>query len=84
MSSFYSNLRYNIVPPVFLFFFTYVTQVLVVVGNPSLTFKFSSFYTGLWSAFAWKVVLIFYLWCYLSLVLPGTKTFKASFTLPKS
>merc|ERR1712038_834619 len=72
---FYSNLRYNIVPPIFLFFFTYVTQVLVAVGNPSLTFQFSSFYKGLASGFAWKVVLAFYLWCYISLILPGTKVF---------
>ena len=76
---FYSNLRYNIVPPLFLVFFTYVTQVLIVIGNPDLNFGLGtlvSFFTGLFSSFAWKVVLVFYLWCYLSLILPGTKVFK--------
>ena len=54
---FYANLRYNIVPPAFLVFFTFITQILVVIGNPDLTFGFGfifSFFTGLFSFFAWK------------------------------
>ena len=54
---FYSNLRYNIVPPAFLVFFTFITQILVVIGNPNLSFGFGflfSFITGLFSFFAWK------------------------------
>ena len=54
---FYSNLRYNIVPPVFLVFFTFITQILVVIGNPDIGFGFGflfSFITGLFSFFAWK------------------------------
>ena len=53
----YSNLRYNILPPVFLVFFTLITQILVVIGNPNLGFGFGflvSFITGLFSLFAWK------------------------------
>jgi len=78
-SDFYSNLRYNIVPPVFLVFFTLVTQVLVALGNDDVSGLFSilfSFFTGLFSTFAWKVVLVFYVWCFLSLKIPGTKVFK--------
>ena len=54
---FYSNLRYNIVPPAFLVFFTFITQILVVIGNPNLGFGFGflfRFITGLFSFFAWK------------------------------
>ena len=46
---FYANLRYNIVPPAFLVFFTFITQILVVIGNPDLTFGFGfifSFFTA--------------------------------------
>ena len=53
----YSNLRYSILPPVFLVFFTLITQILVVIGNPDLSFGFGflfSFITGLFSIFAWK------------------------------
>ena len=53
----YSNLRYNILPPVALVFFTLITQLLVVIGNPNLGFGFGflfSFITGLFSFFAWK------------------------------
>ena len=54
---FYSNLRYNIIPPVFLVFFTFITQILVVIGNPNIGFGIGflfSFITGLFSFFAWK------------------------------
>ena len=68
---FYSNLRYNILPPVFLVFFTCITQVLVVLGNGSSELSLFgllfAFFTGLFSTFAWKVVLVFYAWCFLSL-----------------
>ena len=59
---FYSNLRYNIVPPVFLVFFTFITQILVVIGNPNLSFGFGflfSFISGLFSFFAWKGKICF-------------------------
>jgi len=80
---FYANLRYNIVPPAFLVFFTFITQILVIIGNPDLTFGFGfifSFITGLFSFFAWKVVLGFYLWAYLSLRIPNAPTFKGPAT----
>jgi len=77
---FYSNLRYNILPPVFLVFFTCITQVLVVLGNGSSELSLFgllfAFFTGLFSTFAWKVVLVFYAWCFLSLKVPNTKVFK--------
>ena len=53
----YSNLRYNIMPPLFLVCFTLITQILVVIGNPNLGFGFGfifNFLTGLFSMFAWK------------------------------
>ena len=62
-NDFYSNLRYIIVPPVFLIFFTFITQILVVIGNPNLSFGFGfifSFITGLFSVFAWKGKLNFW------------------------
>ena len=57
LDDWYSNLRYNIGPPACLVFFTFLTQILVVVGNPNLSFGFGflfSFFTGLFSLFAWK------------------------------
>jgi len=78
-TDFYSNLRYNIVPPVFLVFFTLVTQVLVSLGGFDDGIGLSTllaFFTGLFSTFAWKVVLVFYAWCFFSLKIPNTKVFK--------
>ncbi len=69
--SLYSKLRYHIVPPAFLVFFTIAAQVLVRVGNPDS--KIPLINVG--SPFAWKVVFASYLWAYLSLIVPA-KTFK--------
>lgn len=75
MGEFYDLIRYQVVPPVFLVCFTFITQVLVVVGNPELTFSFWSL-LSFGSPFAWKVVLSFYLWALLSMKVPGSKIFK--------
>ena len=75
--SFYDTLRYQIVPPVFLVFFTGITQVLVVLGNPKLTFEFGHIlgqFFNIGTPFAWRVVLFFYAWAFLSLKVPS-KTF---------
>ena len=75
--SFYDILRYQIVPPVFLIFFTGITQVLVALGNPELPFKFSHIlgqFFNFGTPFAWKIVLFFYAWAFLSLKVPS-KTF---------
>ena len=74
MSNFYKTLRYKIVPPVFLVFFTAVTQVLVVVGNPDLELGLGSIlgrFFSLGTAFAWKVVGVFFFWAFLSLKIPS-------------
>ena len=75
--TFYDTLRYQIVPPVFLIFFTGITQVLVVLGNPKLPFEFGHIlgqFFNIGTPFAWKVVIFFYAWAFLSLKVPS-KTF---------
>lgn len=62
----YNKIRYEIVPPVFLVVFTALAQILVGIGNPDLGFSlFSLFSIG--SVFAWKIVILFYLWAFISL-----------------
>jgi hypothetical protein len=63
----YDRLRYDVVPPLFLAAFTLSTQLLLRAANPDA----HSGWTGLLgiatSIFAWKVVLIFFLWAFISL-----------------
>lgn len=71
---FYDVLRFHIVPPVFLVFFTAITQVLVNIGQSGATFDFSSTIGNLFTlgnVFAWQTVGIFYLWGYISLKVPS-------------
>lgn len=65
----YANLRYNVVPPVFLVVFTVLAQILVKVGNPDSDVSV----LNLGSVFAWKLVLAFYAWAYVSLKIPSKK-----------
>ena len=100
MTETYDLIRYQIVPPLFLVFFTVVTQVryqitcdtkkkslktmfficqvLVVLANPELSFSVTSLIT-LGSFYAWKVVLTFYFWAFVSLKVPS-KVFKGPAT----
>ena len=74
----YNLVRYSIVPPVFLLFFTLITQWLVCAGSSSKTFSLSSFLnTG--TVFSWTVVLVFLAWSFLSLKVPS-KVFKGPAT----
>ena len=74
----YNVVRYNIVPPLFLIFFTVVTQWLVTAGHDTKTFSISSILkTG--TSFSWSVVVVFLLWSYASLIVPS-KTFKGPVT----
>jgi len=74
----YNVIRYNVVPPLFLIFFTVVTQWLVAAGHASKTFSISSiFNTG--TLFSWSVVLLFLCWSFLSLKVPS-KTFNGPMT----
>jgi len=76
--SMYDVVRYNIVPPLFLIFFTVATQWLVAAGDSTRTFSMSSILnTG--SSFSWTVVLLFLAWSYLSLKVPS-KTFRGPVT----
>ena len=70
-SSLYDRIRYDLVPPAFLVLFTVLTQVLVVIGNPEANIVSNV----LGSAFAWKVVVTFYIWAFASIKLSG-KEFK--------
>jgi len=81
----YKFFRYNIIPPLFICCFTLIVQVLVIIGNPNLNLDISfvhKFHNGLYSVFAWKIVLSFYFWAWLSLVTPG-QTFNGPAT-PKA
>jgi len=77
-SDLYDLIRYQLVPPAFLLFFTVITQVLVVIANPTLEFTFTSL-ISLGSTFSWKVVAVFYFWAFLSLKVPS-KIFKGPAT----
>lgn len=65
-SAAYDIFRYQIIPPVFLVFFTVITQVLVVLGNPKVEFSVYDALTSFGNPFAWKVVFSFYTWALLS------------------
>ena len=65
---FYDTIRYKIVPPVFLVVFTCLAQVLVVLGNPGARVSWTNL---LGSAFAWKLILAFYAYTFLSLKIPS-------------
>ena len=74
----YNLVRYSIVPPVSLLFFTLITQWLVCAGSSSKTFSLSSLLnTG--TVFSWTVVLVFLAWSFLSLKVPS-KVFKGPAT----
>jgi len=74
MSEFYELIRYQIVPPIFLLFFPISSQVLVALSNPSQSFSILTLFS-LGTPFAWKVVLSFYAWGFISLKVPS-KVFK--------
>ena len=63
MSLDYDTLRYRLVPPAFLVFFTVLVQILVLIGYPQS--QASLFNVG--SVFAWKAVAVAYLWAFVSL-----------------
>jgi len=69
----YDLIRYNLVPPVFLLFFTGITQWLVAAGNKQKEFHVSNLVSP-GSLFSWSVVSVFLLWSFLSLKVPA-KTF---------
>ena len=71
---FYIKNPQQVVPPIFLVFFTVITQVLVVIGNPDLPFEFGHIlgqFFNLGTPFAWKVVAVFFAWGFLSLKIPS-------------
>ena len=74
----YNVVRYHLVPPTFLIFFTVVTQWLVAAGNPAKTFSVSSL-LNLGSPFSWGLVLSFLAWSLLSLLIPS-KQFRGPVT----
>ncbi|XP_023330159.1 7-dehydrocholesterol reductase [Eurytemora carolleeae] len=66
----YDLVRYYIIPPIFLVFFTGVTQVLVSLGNPYRPFELSSLFNP-GTQYSWTVVSIFMFWAFLSLKIPS-------------
>ena len=74
----YDTIRYNIVPPLFLIFFTVITQWLVAAGDNSKVFSVSSV-LNIGTPWSWSLVTVSLLWSYLSLIIPS-KTFKGPTT----
>ncbi|KAK2720283.1 hypothetical protein QYM36_004233 [Artemia franciscana] len=72
----YDQLRYNVVPPVFVVFFTVATQYLAWKGNEEPNFRLSR---ALGNEFSWKFVGLFFLWAFLSLKVPS-KIYKGPVT----
>jgi len=66
----YSLIRYHVVPPLFVFFFTLVTQLLVFLGGEESHFRKSSVLC-LGSSESWAIVLLFMAWTFLSLKVPS-------------
>merc|ERR1712123_262684 len=66
----YDVVRYNMVPPLFLLFFTGITQWLVAAGHKDKQFHISNLFNP-GSLFSWTVVLIFLLWSFISLKVPA-------------
>jgi len=69
-SRMYDLVRYNLVPPLFLVFFTGITQWLVAAGIPNRQFSLATLLSP-GSFFSWTVVFIFLLWSFLSLKVPA-------------
>ena len=68
----YNTIRYSIIPPLFLIFFTVITQWLVSAGDDNKVFSVASILnTG--TPWSWSVVTVFLLWSYLSLIVPSNK-----------
>jgi len=68
----YDLIRYSLVPPTFLVFFTGITQWLVTAGNQNMQFQLISLF-NLGSFFSWTIVFIFLLWSFISLRVPSKK-----------
>ena len=67
---YYDVVRYRVVPPIFLVVFTCLVQLLVVLGNPGVVLSTSSL---VGTPFAWKVVVVFYAYAFISLKVPAPK-----------
>jgi len=65
----YDVVRYNMAP-LFLLFFTGITQWLVAAGHKDKQFHISNLFNP-GSLFSWTVVLIFLLWSFISLKVPA-------------
>jgi len=66
----YDLLRYYVIPPLFVLFFTGTTQLLVAIANPFRRTDISSLLnTG--TTFSWTVVAVFMVWTFLSLKVPS-------------
>jgi len=66
-------LRYRVLPPLMIVFFTAVTQLLVILGNPHREWSLNNLLNP-GNTFSWVVVSLFFLWGLLSLWVPS-KTF---------
>jgi len=63
-------LRYRLLPPLMIIFFTGITQYLVSLGNPHRAWSPNSLLSP-GNTFSWLAVAIFFLWGYLSLIVPS-------------
>lgn len=64
----YDVVRYHIVPPIFVLFFTLAVQLLLLRGNPTVPFQWDRL---LGNAYAWKVNGVFMLWAAVFLWIPS-------------
>uniref|UniRef100_A0A0K2U5L0 7-dehydrocholesterol reductase n=1 Tax=Lepeophtheirus salmonis TaxID=72036 RepID=A0A0K2U5L0_LEPSM len=71
------HFQHNVIPIGFIAFFTPLSYILVVLGNSELGF-FSDLpwiIFSLGSFFAWKIVILFFIWAYLSIFLYNGKPY---------
>jgi len=66
----YNVLRYQIVPPVFVVFFTFAVQLLNFRANPTVPFTIDRI---LGNCYAWKMMGAFMLWAAIFLWIPSEK-----------
>jgi len=66
----YNVLRYHVIPPVFVVFFTFAVQLLLLRANPTEAFTIDRIWGNCYS---WKVVGVFMLWAAIFLWIPSNE-----------
>lgn len=74
MGGAYDVLRYHVVPPLFLLFFTNVVQLMALWGRGESVSMVALASNAVGDAFSWAAVGVLVLWAFLWLHVPGPLT----------